>query len=230
MGIFDGLVGSVVGGLGGIVGGIMGNDAAADAARENREFQARQAEQQMDFQERMSSSAYTRASADMKRAGLNPMLAYSQGGASSPAGASGSGSMAPVSDVLGKGISSAIEARRLAKELKATDSQTDLNNAIAKTQAAQTELNKASAKTAELNQRVLKAEIPAVEAESRNRAKRADIDEKMAVPDAISNRASSYLGTVNSAKNLLMPSVGVNLNRGEMIVNRRSGEILKERR
>jgi hypothetical protein len=54
------------------------------------DFSNKQATRQMRFQERMSNSAYQRAMQDMKKSGLNPLLAYTQGGASSPGGAAGS--------------------------------------------------------------------------------------------------------------------------------------------
>lgn len=55
--------------------------------RETNEWNAAQVAKQMEFQERLSSTAYQRAMADMRKAGLNPILAYQQGGASSMPGA-----------------------------------------------------------------------------------------------------------------------------------------------
>ena len=57
-------------------------------------FSASEAQKSRDFSERMSSSAYQRAMNDMKAAGLNPALAISQGGASTPSSAYASASSA----------------------------------------------------------------------------------------------------------------------------------------
>lgn len=64
---------------------IGGAFAAAGQASANQEAKAASA-RQMEFQERMSNTQFQRGMADMKKAGLNPILAYKMGGATAPGG------------------------------------------------------------------------------------------------------------------------------------------------
>lgn len=111
-------------------------------AQTNRVYQSEQAQKQMDFQREMSGTAYQRATADMKAAGINPMLAYMQGGASTPVGAAGSGGQASGSAASTSAASSSGNVKMDNKNiagLNAAAQAAQINRTIAETENINTD-------------------------------------------------------------------------------------------
>lgn len=129
MGFLDG-IGDVLGPVLGYVGQRQANDANKDIAHNANVMSQQNAREQMQFQERMSNTSHAREVADLKNAGLNPILSVNAG-APAPSGASGSVTTgAPQQNAMASLMSNAIEMKQLRlamakqdKELALMDSQ-----------------------------------------------------------------------------------------------------------
>lgn len=141
------LVTSAVSGIANLLGGAMQQKGQEKIAR-----------QQMDFQERMSSTAHQREVADLRAAGLNPILSAG-GGASTPSGAG----FSPPNIVEGA-VSSALDTKRLRQDIE--ESRQRINASRTQTGIAEVtadahiDLLRAEADAARWSARLMRAEFP----------------------------------------------------------------------
>lgn len=144
--MFGSIIGGAISGIGSLLGQKSANEAnsaqalrsmnfsEAEAAR-SRAFAAHTGSVNRNFQERHIRNRYEYTMNSMRHAGLNPILAYAQGGGGTPSGSApsagmGSGaqatmqnSMAGVADAFGKTVNSALSAKLNKKTLERMDEE-----------------------------------------------------------------------------------------------------------
>jgi hypothetical protein len=91
--LLSGIGSKILGSAGSLLGGLF----SSKSADKSWQRQLKLLEKQQSFTERMSNTSWQRGVADMKKAGINPLLAVSKGGASTPAAGGGT---APKADSL----------------------------------------------------------------------------------------------------------------------------------
>lgn len=159
MGLLDtiGQIGGIISPIIPAITGIMGGQAVNRGQAASNAANAAQAKQQMDFQERMSSTAVQRQVADYQAAGLNPALAYNQGGESSPSGASANimTSQGTAQSVKQQGIQQTIGALQASAQIRNTEAQTRqlTIESAARLQEIMTRIQQMSASTEESHER-----------------------------------------------------------------------------
>lgn len=191
-----------------LIGGILRNKS-----------QEASADKQMQFQERMSSTAHQREVQDLMAAGLNPMLSAKLGGASSPGGA-----MPQVEDVVSPAVSSAQQGRQIQAQVENLQAQTDntkmrtvMDGQLLKAQADLAEANAkaalasaglSEANVVEVGERVktapyTRASLSASSAkagqdvlESAERTKGYDVQRQLAVEQALQTMSQTELNDV----------------------------------
>jgi len=210
------LIGGAIAGLGAVGGALINSGAQAEANEANLE----EARRNRAWQERMANTAYQRGMADMRKAGLNPLLAYSQGGASTP-----SGNMATVQSTrpgdalstgLSTGASTALESYQALTSAELQKSQMTLNAAQEVAAVREAQLKESTAlqvqqatKGIRLENAKRLSELPKHKAAAEVDVAHSQVDKDNVKYDNWLKRIQNTIGVAGSALDVVNPLRGI---------------------
>lgn len=122
-----------------IIGSVVGGGIDAWATNQTNKANAKNVQAQIDFQREQNATAYQRAVDDMRKAGLNPGLAYQQGGAGS-----GSGAAAQNQPLTQNSVAKFATALQLYNDMANSQAQRDLIREQASKTAVETSMASAN--------------------------------------------------------------------------------------
>lgn len=178
-------VGDIFGPVLGYIGQRQANDANKDIAHNANVMAQANAREQMQFQERMSNTAHAREVADLKNAGLNPILSVNAG-ASSPNGAAGGTTTgAPQQNTMSGIVSTALEMKQMRMAVAKQEKELALMTSQKKKLDVDTAVASKGVPAADLTNRAYKLMQPLIEKIEdiqRFKAPRPESDRKMINP------------------------------------------------
>lgn len=151
---------AIIGGVAALAGALLKNKGSAAAQQSANETNVFLNQENRQWMEDMSNTSYQRAVKDMQSAGLNPMLAYSQGGASTPNAAAPTVQPVPrFAEGLGRGIEQATTSAQQGVNIAQGIQSIQQSQAATEQARAQTEKIKSETMERDYNTAKLLAEV-----------------------------------------------------------------------
>lgn len=194
------VAGAGIGALGSLIGGTAANEANAEQAAMNRDWQTAMTTAAQNYDWMKQNTKYQVQAADMKKAGLNPLLMMGHGATTSgTAPQPGSVGNPVMQNVLGDAITSAGRAVEIANTLRRSDADIALTNAQATSQAATAlrETNTATKTSREIQ--VLDHLMGATKAEGQYRETKAALDKSTAETQKVLDLIGQTTGIASNA-------------------------------